>query len=84
MMCWGHDEYMYQICIHNKCTLPPEALYIIRFHSFYPWHSKNAYQQLMNEKDKKMLPWVLRFNEHDLYSKSHGKKTDIKKKPKKK
>lgn len=23
---WGHDEYMYQVCVGNKCTLPQEAL----------------------------------------------------------
>jgi inositol oxygenase len=29
-MSWGHDEYMYRVLTHNKSTLPPEALYIIR------------------------------------------------------
>lgn len=28
---WGHDEYMYQMLKHNKCTLPEEGLYIIRY-----------------------------------------------------
>jgi len=36
---FGHDEYMYQVCIQNGSLLPDEALYIIRYHSFYPWHS---------------------------------------------
>jgi inositol oxygenase len=22
MMSWGHDEYMYQVCVKNNCTLP--------------------------------------------------------------
>jgi len=35
---WGHDEYMYQVCIRNKCTIPKEGLNMIRYHSFYPWH----------------------------------------------
>jgi hypothetical protein len=25
-MSWGHDEYIYQVCVGNKCTLPDEAL----------------------------------------------------------
>lgn len=33
---WGHDEYMWSVCVQNGCTLPEEALYIIRYHSFYP------------------------------------------------
>jgi hypothetical protein len=32
-------RYMYQVCVQNKCTLPSEALYIIRYHSFYSWHT---------------------------------------------
>ena len=39
---WGHDEYLYGILSHpcnkSKHTLPYEALYIIRFHSLYPYH----------------------------------------------
>ena len=30
MMTWGHDEYLYQVLVHNKSTLPKEALYLIR------------------------------------------------------
>ena len=37
-MSWGHDEYLYRVLInHPTCTLPDESLYIIRYHSFYPW-----------------------------------------------
>jgi hypothetical protein len=35
-MSWGHDEYLYQVCVRNGSTLPIEGLYMIRFHSFYP------------------------------------------------
>lgn len=28
---WGHDEYMYQVCVHNGCKIPPYGLAIIRF-----------------------------------------------------
>jgi len=69
VMSWGHDEYMYQVCKGNNCTLPLPALYMIRFHSFYPWHKHGAYSHLMNDQDKEMLKWVLEFNQFDLYSK---------------
>jgi inositol oxygenase len=70
LMSWGHDEYLYQVCVRNKCTLPLEALYMIRFHSFYPWHRERAYAQFEDETDKAMLPWILEFNQFDLYSKA--------------
>ncbi|KAJ8882328.1 hypothetical protein PR048_014130, partial [Dryococelus australis] len=70
MMSWGHDEYLYQVLKHNKSTLPPQALSMIRFHSFYPWHAGGDYTHLCNEPDNQKLKWVLEFNQYDLYSKS--------------
>lgn len=69
MLSWGHDEYMYHLA-KEQSTLPPEALAMIRYHSFYPWHSEGAYSYLMNEHDKEMLEWVRAFNPFDLYSKN--------------
>lgn len=69
VMTWGHDEYLYQV-IKDQSTLPKEAKFIIRFHSFYALHKENEYQFLLDEEDKKYLPWVKRFNQYDLYSKS--------------
>ncbi|KAH8819363.1 putative inositol oxygenase [Xylogone sp. PMI_703] len=69
MLSWGHDEYLYHI-VKDQSTLPPEALAIIRYHSFYPWHSGGAYTEFMNEHDQKMLAAVKAFNPYDLYSKS--------------
>lgn len=69
---WGHDEYLYQVCVRNNSKIPLEGLYMIRFHSFYPWHKHGGYQHLLNEQDKKMLEWVLKFNQYDLYSKADG------------
>ncbi|XP_050707350.1 inositol oxygenase-like isoform X1 [Eriocheir sinensis] len=66
---WGHDEYMYQVLKHNKCTLPEEAMYIIRFHSFYPWHGSGDYYHLCDNRDMEMLPWIKEFNKFDLYTK---------------
>jgi inositol oxygenase len=67
-MSWGHDEYLYHV---TKDYLPKEALYMIRYHSFYPWHREGQYDHLMNDEDRKMLKWVQAFNPYDLYTKSH-------------
>jgi inositol oxygenase len=69
-MSFGHDGYIAEVL---KNHLPDEALYMLRFHSFYAWHKHGAYQHLMNEKDRAMLPWVQKFNPYDLYSKGHTK-----------
>jgi inositol oxygenase len=69
MLSWGQDEYLYHIC-KEQSTLPDEALAMIRYHSFYPWHSAGGYRWMMNEKDEKMLEAVKAFNPYDLYSKS--------------
>ncbi|KAG9456895.1 hypothetical protein H6P81_001403 [Aristolochia fimbriata] len=57
-MTWGHDEYMYLVAKENKTTLPPVALYIIRFHSFASLYTHGAYTSLMDDKDKEMLEWL--------------------------
>ncbi len=71
---WGHDEYIYHVC---KDYLPQESLYMLRYHSFYPWHREGEYDQLCNARDRDMLQWVNKFNPYDLYTKSH-KKPDVK------
>jgi len=54
-----------------KDYLPKEALYMVRYHSFYPAHREGEYQHLMSAEDKKMFAWVRAFNPYDLYTKSH-------------
>jgi inositol oxygenase len=66
-MSWGHDEYLYHVV---RDYLPDEALYMIRYHSFYPAHREGEYNYLMNDKDRAMFDWVRKFNPYDLYSKS--------------
>ena len=66
-MSWGHDEYLYTVV---KNYLPEQALYIIRYHSFYAAHKEGAYEYLMNDYDRSMLPWLKLFSQYDLYSKS--------------
>ncbi|KAI6777905.1 inositol oxygenase [Emericellopsis cladophorae] len=69
MLSWGHDEYLYHV-VKDQSTLPDDALAMIRYHSFYPWHREGAYRELMSDKDHAMLKAVQAFNPYDLYSKS--------------
>ena len=69
-MSWGHDAYIAHVV---RDYLPEEALYMLRYHSFYAWHQQRAYQHLMSSHDEAMLPWVLKFNPYDLYSKGQAK-----------
>ena len=71
LMSWGHDEYMYQVLKKNGTTIPEEGLSIIRYHSFYPWHTSGAYAHLASRHDEEVTkPWVQEFNRFDLYSKT--------------
>jgi inositol oxygenase len=63
---WGHDEYLYHVV---RDHLPAEALYMIRYHSFYPWHREGDYEYLTNATDRRMADWVRAFNRYDLYTK---------------
>lgn len=69
-MSWGHDEYLYHVV---KDHLPDEALYPIRYHSFYPAHKENDYDYLFSDYDREMFKWVREFNKYDLYSKSDAR-----------
>lgn len=69
MLSWGHDEYMYQVLKENGCTIPEDGLNMIRLHSFYPWHTGNAYKHFEAPGDEETLMWVREFNKFDLYSK---------------
>jgi inositol oxygenase len=68
-MSWGHDEYLYQVLKTNNTSLPEKALYLIRYHSFYPWHKEGAYDHLASKKDFELLPLLKEFSNSDLYSK---------------
>ena len=68
LMSWGHDEYIYHV---TKDYLPMEAQYMLRYHSFYPWHTEGEYEYLTNEQDREMLKWGQQLNPYDLYTKSH-------------
>jgi inositol oxygenase len=65
---WGHDEYLFHVV---RDYLPEEALYMIRYHSFYAGHRERAYEHLLDERDRRGFEWVRAFNPYDLYSKAH-------------
>lgn len=68
LMAYGHDEYAFKV-LSTQSNLPKEALAIIRFHSFYPLHSRNAYRYFLDTDDGNILNWIQIFNKYDLYSK---------------
>lgn len=69
-MCFGHDEYLYQVLkSYKQCTIPKIGLDIIRYHSFYAWHTYRDYSQYESDYDKKLLSFIQEFNKCDLYSK---------------
>ncbi|HVX65985.1 MAG TPA: inositol oxygenase family protein [Bryobacteraceae bacterium] len=65
---WGHDEYLYHVV---RDYMPEPALYMIRYHSFYPAHKEGAYDYLMDAHDRELFSWVRKFSPYDLYSKGH-------------
>jgi inositol oxygenase len=75
---WGHDEYIYHVV---KDRMPEEALYMLRYHSFYPGHREGEYDYLLNDHDRQMFEWVRAFNPYDLYTKSHEKPDSKKLRP---
>ena len=66
----GHDEYIYNVV---KDRMPLAALYMLRYHSFYPAHREGEYDYLMNDQDREMFRWVNAFNPYDLYTKNKAK-----------
>ncbi len=70
-LAWGHDEYLYQVLTHHpNNTLPKAGMIMIRYHSFYPWHTGGSYQELLEPGDTQYLEWIKDFNRYDLYTKS--------------
>ena len=51
-MSFGHDGYIAEVM---KPYMPIESLYMLRFHSFYPWHRHGAYDHLANSQDRAMM-----------------------------
>nr|XP_021145860.1 inositol oxygenase [Columba livia] len=70
LMSWGHDGKGHRARPRVPSLSPcPQAFYMVRFHSFYPWHAHGDYRHLCSEQDLQMLPWVQELNKFDLYTK---------------
>lgn len=70
-LAWGHDEYLYQVLAsHKDNSLPEAGMAMIRYHSFYPWHTGGSYKQLLKKEDSRYMDWIRDFNRYDLYTKS--------------
>jgi len=70
ILSFGHDEYLYRVLHNNKNhKLSKRYQNMIRFHSFYPWHTGKDYLHLMRPEDGALMQDILEFNTYDLYSK---------------
>jgi inositol oxygenase len=70
ILTFGHDEYLFQVLQkNNNHGLSKKYQNMIRFHSFYPWHTGCAYAHFMRPGDEVLMQDVLEFNKYDLYSK---------------
>mmetsp|Transcript_25746 Transcript_25746/g.53378 ORF Transcript_25746/g.53378 Transcript_25746/m.53378 type:complete len:363 (-) Transcript_25746:639-1727(-) len=89
LLSFGHDEYLALVLEgHAEAVeqrkaigeevpvkqLPKEAIYMVRFHSFYPWHTPRGngrgYLHLASKEDWRLLPLVKALQKSDLYSKT--------------
>ncbi|MFK7924481.1 MAG: inositol oxygenase family protein [Bacteroidia bacterium] len=70
-LAWGHDEYLFKVLEnHSDNKIPEAGMAMIRYHSFYPWHTGGAYKELLSPKDAQYKDWIIDFNKYDLYTKS--------------
>lgn len=80
-MTFSHDYYLSQSLSKSQTNLPYEAIYIIKYHSFYSWHTPRnnirGYEDLANDNDWKYLPLLKLFQKFDLYSKSDSEKNNF-------
>ena len=70
ILSYGHDEYLFSVLKGNKNhKISRKYMDVIRYHSFYPWHTSGEYREFLCENDSEILKNVKKFNEFDLYSK---------------
>jgi len=60
MMSWSGYEFLYAALVRNKTSLPAEALFCIRYLAFDTLGVNGAYGHLTNNRDRYMMPWLLR------------------------
>ena len=63
-MSWSAAEYLYMVLLKNKVQLPPEALFVIRYHRCAVLlRPGSPYAELLSPADRRCLPWLRRFRE---------------------
>lgn len=70
---FSHDNYLYDVCKHNKCLIDDDFLKIIKYHSAYVIHKENEYEYLLNDDDFKIRDLCKQFSYSDLYNKDNNK-----------
>ena len=66
---FGHDEYLYMVLKGNNHKLDEKYMQMIKFHSFYPWHTHYSYDYFNTPSDYNLMKNVQLLNKFDLYSK---------------
>lgn len=55
---WTPDEYLFRVLMHNKTSLPAEALQSIRFWSLQSWYQQDHYNHLCTRQDLDTKEWL--------------------------
>lgn len=63
LMTWTGPEYMYHMLKFNGVDIPDEGLHMLRYFTFYDWHTVNHYSSLANDDDVDMKSFVADFHE---------------------
>ena len=62
LMTWTGPEYMYHMLKFNGVDIPDEGLHMLRYFTFYDWHTVNHYSSLANDDDVDMKSFVADFH----------------------
>lgn len=62
-MAWTGPEYLYHMLKHNESFIPEEGLAMLRYFSLGDWHTHGEYQQLTNDDDTAVQPFVAEFDQ---------------------
>jgi len=68
---FSHDWYLSTV-LKNQSNLPYEAIYMIKYHSFYAYHTESDYLYLTDKNDYMYYPWLAKFKGYDLYTKKRA------------
>lgn len=63
LLIWSGTEYLYHCLKHNDVDLPEEGLAVLRLFPLFDWHSKKLYENLMDEDDREIMPFVRDFDQ---------------------